>query len=78
MYFWKGIKQRWQKVGCVAFSQNDNKRLILGSLNYDGNENFKIIAIDLGPVNTYSFLFEKRRNRLFTIYMRKPVGSRFR
>ena len=32
MYFWNGIKQRWQKVGCVAFSQNDNKRLILGSL----------------------------------------------
>ena len=32
MYFWNGIKQRWQKVGCVAFSQNDNKRLILGIL----------------------------------------------
>ena len=32
MYFSNGIKQRWRKVGCVAFSQKDNKRLILGSL----------------------------------------------
>ena len=76
MYFWNGIKQRWQKVGCVAFSQNYNKRLILGSLKRRRQRELQNNSNRLSP-RQHVWKTEKSVVYHLQRYMGKPIGSLF-
>ena len=81
MYFWNGIKQRWQKVGCVAFSQNDNKRLILGSLKRRRQRKLQNNSNRFRPrQHVFVFVWKTEKSVVYhlQLYMGKPIGSRFR
>ena len=81
MYFWNGIKQRWQKVGCVAFSQNDNKRLILGSLKRRRQRKLQNNCNRFrSRQHVFVFVWKTEKSVVYhlQLYMGKPIGSRFR
>ena len=81
MYFWNSIKQRWQKVGCVAFSQNDNKRLILGSLKRRRQGELQNNSNRFRPrQHVFVFVWKTEKSVVYhlQLYVGKPTSSRFR